>query len=177
MRNPDNVLSQAGAGKKRLFLSPGWVDQAVKTIQLARVTDRQFRSLVRGLTLDLVYLIWDIPPALRSLYGADRLTIFVELERGKLRNIWSGTEAPSNEADFTVGSNYKTFKQIYVGEINPATAFINRDVKVEPMARLYRNPAFSARSISTGNHMLRILQKVPTAFERPVLLTNRKEWF
>lgn len=177
MRNPDNVLNQEGAGKKRLFLSPDWVDQAVKTVQLARVTDKQFRGLVRGLTLDLVYLIWDIPPSLRSFYSADRLTIFVELERGKLRNIWSGTEAPSKEADFTVGSDYETFKRIYVGQINAATAFVNRDIKVEPMSRIYRNPAFSARSISTGNHMLRILQQVPTAFERPVLLTNRKEWF
>lgn len=163
MQNLDKFLSEEGENSL-LFLSPAWVDEAVKAVQLARVTDKQFRKLVSGLTLDLIYVITGVPSTLRDLYGDDNLIIFVELKAGKLRNIRSGTAAPDRDADFTVTSDYKTFKQIYVGQINAATAFINRDVKVEPMARLYRNPAFSARSISTGNSMIRILQQVPTVF-------------
>lgn len=162
MADYDNSVSEERGHEGSLFLSPDWVDQAVKTVQLARVTDKQFGKLVRGLTLELIYVITDVPPALESFYKSDRLVIFVELDKGKLKNIWSDTEVPGKEADFTVSSDYETFKQIYIGQINAATAFINGDVKVEPMARIYRNPAFSARSISTGNQMIRILQQVPT---------------
>jgi putative sterol carrier protein len=81
-----------------------------------------------------------------------------------VRKLWIGTSLPKEKIDFTVSSSYKIAKQIFLGELNPATAFINGQFKVEPLSKVYLRPRFSAKSVVTGNFMLKIARQVPTRF-------------
>jgi len=76
-----------------------------------------------------------------------------------------GVELPAErDVDFTIKSSYGVAKRIFLGELKPATAFIRRKVKVEPFMRLYRDPAFTAKSIVAMNALLKIIKDVPTVF-------------
>jgi len=71
---------------------------------------------------------------------------------------------PREKHDFMVSSSYSLAKQIFLGEANPATAFIDRQFKVEPMRRVYQRPRFTAKAIVTGNVMLKVARRVTTIF-------------
>lgn len=146
------------------FLSPKWVREATILVQRVRINDRAFGRLVNGLTLDLKYLVSNIPDHLRDIYGGNDMAIFVSLKQGEVKVIKTGA-AINGRADFTVASSYDLFLKIFLGRVNAAVAFVNRDVRVEPKKRIYLNPAFSAQAIATGNYMLRILKGLPTRYD------------
>lgn len=153
-----------GPGNNRLFLSLDWVYEVTRVVQAARGTDPEFGKLASGFSLNLVYFITDFPPRLREHYGSSQLAIFVSLEKGTVRKLLINSQPPKEKVDFTVSSNYHVAKEIFLGQRNAATAFINREIKVEPLSRVYQRPRFSAKAVVTGNALLRIARTVPTDF-------------
>lgn len=154
----------AAAGDGYVFLSPEWIYEVTRVVQAARRTDENFRKLASRFSLSLTYLVTDIPQGLQERYGGSQSVVFVQLEKGTVRKLWIGTEPPMETVDFTVTTNYDVAKQIFLGELNPATSFINRQLKVEPLAKVYKRPRFTAKSIVTGNAILKIARQVPTLF-------------
>jgi len=98
-------------------------------------------------------------------YGSDKVVIYVELKRGVVMRFIIGAEMPKeSHPDFTVESNYNVVKKIFLGELNPATAFIKRYIRVKPLMKLYLDPAFAAKSFTTLSTLLQVVGNVPTAF-------------
>ncbi|MBU2009095.1 MAG: hypothetical protein KJ624_04545 [Chloroflexi bacterium] len=147
-----------------LFLSPEWVHEAVRAIQAARGTDKSFGKLAQSFSLILIYVVTELPQSLREIHGGPQLVVLVHLEKGTVRRLWLGTEVPGDKHDFMVSSSYSLARQIFCGEANPATAFIDRQFKVEPMRRVYQRPKFTAKAIVTGNAMLKVARRVATIF-------------
>ena len=147
-----------------IFLSSEWVHEMTRVVQAARSTDKDFGELTRGFSLSLVYLISELPQELREMHDGSRLVILVQLDQGAVKKLWLGTEVPVKKKDFTVSSTYDLAKRIFLGEINPATAFIDRKIKVDPMRRVYLRPRFTAKAIVTGNKLIKIARQVPTSF-------------
>jgi putative sterol carrier protein len=148
-----------------VFLSPEWVYEVTRVVQYARRTDEDFGRMASDFSLSLAYVIDGIPEELRPYYdGSGQVAIFVQLDHGSVRKIRVGTQPPGEDVDFTVASNYRVAKQIFEGELNAATSFISRQLKVDPIQKAYREPRFAARSIVTGNLLLKIARQVPTAF-------------
>ncbi len=151
------------AAKTCLFLAPEWVYEVTRVLQSAQLRDKQFGELASGFSLILAYQITDIPPQLKERYNGEPLVILVQLDKGKVRHLAIGTEPPQ-EFDFLLISTYEVAKKIFVGELNAATAFVNRQFKIEPLSRVYSNPRFTAKSIVTGNLLLKFARQVPTIF-------------
>lgn len=149
--------------KEVLFLSPEWVHQAAAAAQTARQTDTEFAEMVSGFNLSLLYVITELPKELKNSHG-DRLPIFVRLEKGGVRQLQIGADVPKEKIDFTVTSRYSVAKQIYTGQINVGTAFVNRLLELEPMSKVYEDPKFTATSIVAGNRLIKIIGQIPTAF-------------
>lgn len=147
-----------------IFLSPEWVHEVTRVVQSARGADPNFRKLTQGFSLSLVYLITELPQVLREQHNGAQLAILVQLDKGTVRKLWLGITAPGDSVDFTVSSNYGLAKRIFAGEVNPATAFIDREIKVEPLRKVYQRPRFTARAITAGNALLKIARRVPTLF-------------
>jgi len=150
--------------KRLIFLSQEWIHEVTKVVQAARITDEEFRRMTSNFTLNLLYKISGLPAGLRQLYGKDEIYFFIKLEKGSVRKLQVGAEMPNEKIDFTVSSDYDVAKQIVTGELSLATAFFNRQFKVEPQRRLYRNPRFAARAIVVGNRIFKIAKQVPTHF-------------
>ncbi len=146
------------------FLSPEWVYEVTRVVQAAQVKDKDFGELASGFSLTLAYQITDVPLGLSEQYGGSQLIILVNLNKGKVRKLTIGTELPEENADFTITSSYDVAKRIFLGELNAATSFISRELKIEPMSRVYRDPRFTAKSIVTGNLILKLARQVPTVF-------------
>jgi len=66
-----------------------------------------------------------------------------------------GIGIPDDKVDFTITSKYDLAKRIFAGEVNAATAFIDREIKVDPMRKIYQRPRFTARAITSGNALLK----------------------
>ena len=147
-----------------LFLAPEWVHEVTKVVQAARSTDENFGKLARGFSLTLVYVVTELPPSLCRLHNGPQLVALVQLDQGTVRRLWLGSEVPSEKYDFMISSRYPVAKRIWIGETNPATAFIDRQFKVEPLRRVYQRPKFTAKAIVTGNALLKIARRVPTTY-------------
>ncbi|MBI2862130.1 MAG: hypothetical protein HYX89_04850 [Chloroflexi bacterium] len=160
----ENELDGPALGSTDLFLSPKWVHEVTRVIQGARRKDKEFGKLASGFSLSLAYLITDVPEEVRELYGGDKVAVFLILDKGTIRKLSVGTELPGDNSDFTVTSNYQVAKKVFLGELNAATSFINKEIRVEPLSRIYRDPPFTAKSIVTGNKVLKIARAVPTVF-------------
>ncbi|MBI4464438.1 MAG: hypothetical protein HY647_07010 [Acidobacteria bacterium] len=153
------------AQDRTCFLSPEWVREVTRVVQSARKTDENFRKLADDFSLKLLYRVSNLPPEVSEHYGGGtQAVIFVQLEKGTVRKIQIGTQAPEETADFTVASDYTVVRKIFQGELNAATSFINREFQVEPVATFYARPKFVAKSIVTGNRILKIARQVPTVF-------------
>jgi len=136
-----------------------------RVVQAARLSDEEFRRMTSKYSLNLLYKISGLPAGLRQLYsGKDEIFFFIKLEKGSVRKLQIGSDVPNEKIDFIVSSNYDIAKQIFTGELSLATAFFNRQFKVEPQSRLYRNPRFAARAIVVGNRIFKIARQVPTHF-------------
>jgi len=164
MSRGEGMTEVSGYQDTHVFLSPQWVHEVTRVVQGARRTDENFRKLAKGFSLSLAYLISELPQELREQYGGNQVAIFIQLDKGTVRRLQIGTELPQEKIDFTVASSYNVAKQIFQGELNPATSFINRQFRVEPLKRVYQRPKFAAKSIVTGNLILKIARQVPTVF-------------
>ncbi len=148
-----------------LFLSPDWVHEVTKVVQGSIAKDANLKKMTSGYSLNLAYVFTGLPLKLRELYSeGSQLVLFVQLDGGRVKKLWIRTELPDEKVDFTISSDYHVVNQIFQGKLNPATAFINRQLKVEPMSRVYRRPKFTAKSIVIANQLLKIAMQVPTKF-------------
>jgi len=148
-----------------VFLSKEWINKAVAAIEHAKATDESIMSQAAEFSLSVAYTIENLPQKLRNLYSSDKVTIYVELDQGTLRRFTVGTEVPEGKKpDFTVTSDYDVARKNFQGELNPVSTFIKRRIKVEPFKKLYLNPSFSAKSLSTINTLLKVMRDVPTIF-------------
>lgn len=147
-----------------LFLSQEWVHEVARVVQSARSSDANFKKLTQGFSLSLLYLITDLPQRLRELHNGTQLAILVQVDKGTVRKLVVGIDIPDDKVDFTITSKYDLAKRIFAGEVNAATAFIDREIKVDPMRRVYQRPRFTARAITTGNLLLKIARRVPTLY-------------
>ncbi len=151
--------------KRFIFLSQEWLREVTKAVQAARVRDEEFKRLTSNYTLNLLYKVSELPNEISRLYSnKDQLTFFIKLEKGVVRKLHIEAEAPNESVDFTVLSSYSIAKQIFTGELNLATAFFNRQFKVEPQSKIYRSPRFAARAIVVANRIFKIAREVPTDF-------------
>lgn len=147
------------------FLSPDWVHEVTKVVQGSISRDANLKELTSGYSLNLAYVFTELPFKLKELYSnRHQLVLFVQLDGGKVKKLWIRTELPGEKVDFTITSDYGVVNQIFQGKLNPATAFINRQLKVEPLSRVYRRPRFTAQSIVIANMLLKIAMQVPTRF-------------
>lgn len=136
-----------------------------KVVQAARIRDEEFKRLTSDFTLALLYKISELPTEISRLYSnKEQIYLLIKLEKGSVRRLYIGTEPPNERPDFTVYSTYSIAKQIITGEVSLATAFFNRQFKVEPQSKIYRNPRFAARAIVVGNKIFKIAKQVPTEF-------------
>jgi putative sterol carrier protein len=148
-----------------LFLSPKWVHEATKVVQGSIAKDKNLKKLTSDYNLDLAYVFTGLPVGLSELYSnKQQLVLFVQLDRGRVKKLQIRTEAPDTKVDFTIFSEYSIVSQIFQGKLNPATAFVNRQLKVEPLSRVYRRPKFTAKSIVVANQLFKIAMQVPTKF-------------
>ncbi|WP_309493680.1 hypothetical protein [Candidatus Hecatella orcuttiae] len=137
----------------------------VAAIEHAKSTDESVRSLAAEFSLAVAYVIEDLPAALREQYRSGRVFIYIELNGGTVTHFSVGTGLPEGrKPNFTVISSYATTKKIFLGEMTPASAFVRRQVKVRPLMQMYKNPAFTAKSLTTVNVLLQIMKNVPTHF-------------
>ncbi|MCL7388605.1 MAG: hypothetical protein LZ167_01260 [Thaumarchaeota archaeon] len=150
--------------EKFILFSPEWIHEAIKTVQGARSKDMEFRKLTSGYSLSLAYIITDLPPKLRDLYGNDQITLFIRLDKGMVRDFKVLTEKPIEKTDFTITSTYPIAKQIFLGQLSIAAAFIDRQIKVEPLDVMYRKPRFTAKSIIVANKIVKLCQQIPTEY-------------
>lgn len=150
--------------RELLFLSNEWIREVTGVIQATRSTDKKFGELARDFTISLVYLVKELPRKLRVLHGGSQVAIQVQLVRGALAKMLVGTEISSNKNDYTVTTDYTTAKRMFLGDANPATAFIDGHVKVEPLRRVYQRPKFTSKAIVIAGAMQKIARHVPTIF-------------
>ncbi len=148
-----------------VFLTPDWIREVLRLVQCARRRNESFRRLASDFTLNLAYVIQGLPKDLRPYYqGCEQAVIFVQLEKGTVRRFQIGAHPPAEKVDFTVFSDYAVAKRIFQGELTPGSSFINRQLRVEPLHRVYRSPKFAARSIVAGNLILKFARRARTVF-------------
>lgn len=150
--------------KELLFLSPEWIQEAIKVIQSARSKDEKFKKLTSDYNLNLLYIVTDIPQELIKLYSSDKISLFIQLVKGVVNKFEIITDSPINNPDFTITSNYTVAKQIFLGKLSLTSAYINRKVKIEPMSLIYRRPRFTAKSMIVGNMILKLCKEIPTKY-------------
>ncbi|MEM2910288.1 MAG: hypothetical protein QXO01_04405 [Nitrososphaerota archaeon] len=144
------------------FLSEGWVRKAVIAIEKAKSTDPEIMSLASGFSLSVAYVIKDLPDMLKETFDKS-LTIYVELDKGMTKRFAVTKDIPDDvNPDYTVESTYDVARKIFSGELSPGTAFVSRLVKVKPLAKIYSNPTFTAKSLILFAALLRVIREVPT---------------
>jgi putative sterol carrier protein len=148
------------------FLSEEWVRRVVAAIEHAKLKDEKIRKLASEFSLRVTYVVENLPESLRKKYGNDKVKIYVELDKGKTKRFMVGREVPADDSpDFTVISDYEIAKKIFKEELTVASAFVKRYIRVKPLMRLYANPSFTAKSLTTFNALLQVMGKVPTRFQ------------
>lgn len=153
------------APSSSVFLSEDWVKKIGAVIEKAKATDKEVMDLASEFSLDVAYKIEELPKRLSDLYGSERITIYVELDKGILKKFTAERDVPSEkDPDFTVESKYSIAKKIFLGEMNLASAFVRRAFKVKPFRKIYANPSFSAKSLTTFNVLLKVMSQVVTEY-------------
>lgn len=148
---------------KLSFLYQDWIHEVTRVVQGARAKDEELRKYTSDYSLSLAYVITELPKKLTYVYS-EKLVLFVKLDKGVVQKLEIGTEIQEENIDFTVFSSYDTVKKIFTEKLNPASAFIKKQLKVEPLGKIYKMPRFTARSIITGNMILKYARTVPTKF-------------
>ncbi|NIN51921.1 MAG: hypothetical protein GTO23_01960 [Nitrososphaeria archaeon] len=141
------------------------MNRAVAAIERAKAADEKISQMASEFSLSVAYLVKNLPQELREQYRNKEVIAYIELDHGALKSFTIGTEVPKGKKpDFTVESEYEVAKQNFLGELNPISTFIKRRIKVEPARKLYLNPSFSAKSLTTIIALLQVMRDVPTRF-------------
>jgi len=153
-----------------LFLSHEWVHEVTRIVQSARGCDSSFKKVTQSFSLSLLYLITELPQKLTALHNGSQIAILVQVDKGTVRKLVVGAVTPDEKVDFTIKSKYDLAKRIFTGEINAAVAFIDREIEVEPMHKIYQRPRFTAQAITSGNALLKVAQRIPTIYSIPLAI-------
>jgi putative sterol carrier protein len=148
--------------KGLLFLSKEWVSKAIAEIEKAKKYNEEVRRKTSEFTVKIAYIVTDIPNILGELYDSKDIVIFIGLDEGRLTEFKVEGDIPSNMVegvDYTIESDYETLKKIFMGKINVVSAYINKLVKIRPLHKLYINPRFTAKSLTTVSLLLNILRE------------------
>ena len=152
--------------EKHVFLTPQWIEEVRRAVEAAKKTDLYFRLLVNDFTMNVKYVIRDLPTELRPSYGGKReAAVYVQLHEGSVRKIRLGRKPVRQETHLVVTIDYDTAKQLFLGHSSPARVVISRGLKAEPVNGFRHWHKVAARSIVTANRVLRTARKVPTAFD------------
>ncbi len=167
LTNPlQTIAGGPSAPETFLFLSPEWVRQVIRTVESAKQNDPALRARLSDYTVNVHYIVRNVPPHLRPWYGKDgQAEIFVELKKGSVRRVFIGRKPARARPDLIVTVEYKVARKLFLGQLSPAVSFINRRVKAEPVNGFRHWPKLAAKSIVTGSQVLKLARKVPTRFE------------
>jgi hypothetical protein len=147
------------------FLSPEWVQEAVRTLQAACKSNPYFKGLLARFNLNLVYVVRKLPSHLKQSYGGDQVVVFARLKKGAVTGVEVGAGMPQEEYHLLVKSDYKVAKSLILGQSSPVTCFFMRRLAVEPMEGFDQWPSYVPKAIPTANMVLRVVRGVPTEFE------------
>ena len=148
-----------------VFLSPEWIRQVIEATESAKMDDPYFRELVADFTMNVKYVVRDLPGELRAQYGGkSRMVMFVALDRGSVRQIHFGRRPANQEVHLEVASDYETAKRLFLRECSPARVFLNRGVTAKPVGGFRHWSKVNANSLLTASRLLRMARKVPTVF-------------
>ena len=148
-----------------VFLSPEWVHEVTRLVQLARKSDVYFRNLASGFSLSWVYLIHDIPHGLQRHYNGDgRAVIFARVDKGVVRSIEVRRGLPKEKFQLILASDYGVAKRLFLGKSSPLTSFLRGQLKVSPVDGFRQWPKFATKSALIASEVLKVARKVPTAF-------------
>jgi hypothetical protein len=149
-----------------VFLSPEWVHEVTRTVQLARKDDRYFRNLASGFSLSWVYVVRNIPSGLRRHYGGDdQAVIFLRVDKGIVREVEIRRQLPEEKFQLVLTSDYWVAKRLFMGESSPFRSFMSGQLKVNPVngfSGLWSKHA--AKSVLIANTVLKVARQVPTIF-------------
>ncbi len=157
--------------KPLAFLTQEWIYEVTRVVQGARAKDEELRKYTSDYSLNLAYVITDLPEKLKEIYTksakavSEKIVLFIKLDKGVVQKLEIGIEIPQENIDFTIYSTHDTAKKIFTEKLNPASAFIRKQLKVEPIGKIYKMPRFTAKSIITGNMILKYARLVPTDFQ------------
>lgn len=117
------------------------------------------------MSLNLACLIRNLPAVLRSWYaGSRRLVIVARIVKGTVSKVEIATELPQDKVHLLLAGDYRLYERIFRGESSLATSFISGRLRVEPVHDFPAWPKLAAKSLVTGNLLLKIVRKVPTVF-------------
>ena len=163
-------------GRNYVFLTLEWIHRAAEAVQSARQTDAYLKHLLADYSLRVTYIVGDLPDWMRRRYeGACQAVVCVRLHRGSVREIRLAGTKTSNEADLVVNLSFDTAKNLFLGELSPARAILNRQVTAKPAAGFRRWPMIAAHSLVTASIVLKAVRKVPTVFKPTELATPKDE--
>lgn len=148
-----------------LFLSKAWMDKIVSAIEDARAIDPELMAKTSEFSLSVAYVVENLPQKLKDLYKSDKVVIYVEMEKGNLKQFNVGKEMPNEKfTDFIVTTNYEIAKKNFQGELNLLSTFIKRLVKVSPWRKISMNPTFTIKSLATMLALMKVMREVPTRY-------------
>jgi len=148
-----------------LFLSKAWIDKIVLAIEDARANDPELMAKTSEFSLSVAYVIEKLPEKLRELYESDKVIIYVEMDKGNLKQFNISNEMPSETlTDFIVRTKYEIAKKNFQGELNLLSTFIKRLVKVSPWRKISMNPTFTIKSLATMLALMKVMREVPTRY-------------
>ncbi len=147
------------------FLSPEWVQEVVTRVESAKADDPYFRDLVSGFSLSTLYLVKNIPAALRKRCGGGRTLAFqVRVERGTVKEIDFSVDPENANVDVVVQVDYRDARKLFEGKLRPAIAVVSGRVKAKPTNGFSGWSKIAAKSVVTAGRILRTARKVPTTF-------------
>jgi len=165
-RQETAAFETASRTHEYVFLSPEWIHEVARAVQSAREGDLYFRNLVAGISLKLAYIIRGVPKPLSHCYGGDsQATVFVRIDKGAVGTLIVGRELPEEEAQVLVTTEYKTAKELFLGESSPVATVLSQRLKAEPVNGFRGWPSLAAKSLLTASNVLRVARKVSTVFE------------
>ncbi|MFX1466612.1 MAG: hypothetical protein ACFFA5_09085 [Promethearchaeota archaeon] len=148
-----------------LFLSKLWIDKIVSAIEDARAIDPELMAKTSEFSLSVAYIVENLPQKIRELYESDKVVIYVEMDKGNLKQFNVSKEVPSEKVlDFIVTARYEIAKKNFQGELNLLSTFIKRLIKVSPWRKISTNPTFTIKSLSTMIELMKVMREVPTIF-------------
>jgi len=147
------------------FLSPEWIDEVVAAVRRTTRTDPYYRNIFSRFTLGMVYVVRNLPPALRECYGSEQAVIFARVDKGQIKSVETGTELPEERHHLLVKSDYRVAQQIASGKTTPVNSFLRRKLIVQPVD-FPQWPTYVPKARIAVNLIVKLAKNVPATYAR-----------